>query len=260
MARINFVALAAAMVLAMVTLPNTVVANEVAVGSVEQQSGLLAREADFDPLNDPDIQIIDDVEDTDFDDILDLDEDEDDVAELASNTTVVRRTRPHRHHKGHKSPKGKHSKHTHRHSRQKLHVSSAPNVGAALISKKQFVTWYSAHDLLNPACGSGKWQPSPRSHVGAVGASSHFKCGDFVQLCADKKKKCVTVRIVDACAGCDTPAHIDLSKSAFLQLATGGLDEGEVHKVSSYKLGRKVTPWAINLFGGKLEAQGSHPY
>ncbi|CAD6892356.1 unnamed protein product [Tilletia controversa] len=250
MARINFVALAAAMVLAMVALPSTVSANEVAVG----EDAVLARSAAFDPLNDPDIEILQDVEDTDFDDILDLDHDEDAVGELASNTTAVRRTRTHKH------KSDKHRKHSHRHSRNKIHVSSGPSAGAKLISKNQFVTWYSAHDLLNPACGAGKWQPSPRSHVAAIGGSSNLKCGDFVQLCVTNKKKCVTVRIVDACAGCNTPQHIDLSKSAFMQLATGGLDQGEVHGVHSYKLGEKITPWALNLFGGKLERQGNKPY
>ncbi|KAK0523027.1 hypothetical protein OC842_006286 [Tilletia horrida] len=262
MARLTFVALAAAMALAMVSLPTSPLAaatNDVAFASPEQ---LAARDAAFDPLNDPDIEIIDDVEDTDFDDLPGFDDDDDDddvVAEAVTGlTNVTRRTHPHRKHRHAKHPAHKHKKHSHRHSRTKLHVSAAPDVGAKLLGKDYKVTWYSAHDLLNPACGAGKWQPSKRSHVGAVGSSSPLKCGDFIQLCS--KKGCVKVRIVDACAGCSQRTHVDLSKAAFLQLATGGLDQGEVHGVHSFDLGNKISPWAINLFGGKLASQGQHPY
>ncbi|KAK0553632.1 hypothetical protein OC846_000494 [Tilletia horrida] len=259
MARLNFVALAAAVVLAMVTLPAGAASAELAVAADARD---VTPATVFDPLNDPEIEILEGVEDTDFDDILGDDEDEDDNQARALESRRKHHAKHHhKHSKVHKASKShKTKKNPHRHSRAHLHISTAPDTGAKLISKDVMVTWYAAHDLLNPACGAGGWQPTSRSHVAAIGGTSNLKCGDFLQLCATGKKRCVKVRVVDACAGCNDKKHIDLSKAAFLQLATGGLDQGEVHGVHSYDLGSKISPWALSLFGGKLEAQGRRPY
>ncbi|KAL9934227.1 hypothetical protein V8E36_006683 [Tilletia maclaganii] len=244
MAHLNFVALAAAMALAFITLSST----PALVGAHDIAPVQSTRDV-WDPLTDPSIEILQDVDDSDFDELPGIDDD--DEEEEAKNLT-----RRKHHHKKHRS-----HKHKHRHSRAALHVSTGPDNNAKLIGKDYWVTWYSAHDLLNPACGAGKWQPSPRSHVAAVSGKSKLKCGDFLQLCASQgKKACVKVRVVDACPGCAVKEHIDLSKSAFLQLATGGLNQGEVHGIHNYDLGMKVTPWALNLFGGKLQNQGNSPW
>lgn len=42
------------------------------------------------------------------------------------------------------------------------------------------VTWYASHDLLAPACGTGDWNPTSKSHIGAVmaGWEGGPKCGE----------------------------------------------------------------------------------
>ena len=121
-----------------------------------------------------------------------------------------------------------------------------------LLNKGTKITWYASNDLKNPQCGDGSWNPTNNCHIGAVmaGWGGGPKCGEFVQLCNEKMKpnKCVKVRIVDKCAGCKE-RHVDLTKSAFKQLAPShSLDEGVVEDLVLYQNG-KPSPWDIDLFG-----------
>lgn len=114
------------------------------------------------------------------------------------------------------------------------------------------ITWYASHDLLNPQCSDGKWNPNNNNHIGAVmyGWKNGPKCGEFVQLCNEShsRHKCVKVRIVDKCAACKQN-HIDVTKASFRQLSnTGSLDEGVTHGLKLYTSG-KPNPWDFDLFG-----------
>ncbi|WFD34455.1 hypothetical protein MCUN1_001296 [Malassezia cuniculi] len=112
------------------------------------------------------------------------------------------------------------------------------------------ITWYASNDLKAPACGDGTWDPENSSHIGAtsVGWTNGPKCGEFVRLCNSKVSRCVHVRIVDQCAGCNDD-HVDLTKSAFQKLATtGSLEEGITTHLKMY---RSEVPdlWDKALFG-----------
>lgn len=112
------------------------------------------------------------------------------------------------------------------------------------------ITWYASHDLKDPACGSGHWNPKNHHHIGAVmkGWENGPSCGDFVRLCNEKTQRCTKVRIVDHCEGCSAD-HIDLTKSAFKRLATTGtLDEGVTTGLSMWT-SRTPNPWDLALFG-----------
>ncbi|CAO1614959.1 unnamed protein product [Jaminaea pallidilutea] len=116
-------------------------------------------------------------------------------------------------------------------------VSSSLPQGAHKYSDKIQVTWYGAHDLLNPSCGTDGWNPTDSSFIGAVGQwSGGPSCGDYVNICRTSNgNKCITIRVVDSCAGCDSN-HIDLTKESFKALAgDGGLDVGVVQDLSLYK-------------------------
>ncbi|KAI5123398.1 hypothetical protein M0805_006106 [Coniferiporia weirii] len=90
------------------------------------------------------------------------------------------------------------------------------------------ITWYTGHDLQNPSCWSKpEWAPTDDSFACALtlkGWESQPKCFKFLELC-NGPKKCVFVRVVDSCEGCAPGSkHVDLTKSAFAQLANP--DEG----------------------------------
>lgn len=126
----------------------------------------------------------------------------------------------------------------------------APEEGEEKWGDNVKITWYASHDLLNPACGNGSWDPTNTNHIGAV--MNHWEggpsCGDFIRLCNPKIERCVRVRIVDECAGCSQD-HVDLTKSAFRRLATtGSLDEGITAGLSMWT-SKKPNPWDFSLFG-----------
>lgn len=112
------------------------------------------------------------------------------------------------------------------------------------------ITWYAAHDLKDPACGNGHWDPNNNHHIGAVQKTwkNGPGCGEFVRLCNTQTDKCLKVRVVDECEGC-SHNHVDLTKSAFRKLSTTGtLDEGISSGLHLYKSG-KPNPWDYSLFG-----------
>lgn len=128
--------------------------------------------------------------------------------------------------------------------------TNAPKKGENLWSKSVRITWYASHDLQNPACGKGDWNPTNSNHIGAVmkGWEGGPQCGEFIRLCNEKIERCVRVRIVDECAGCQAD-HVDLTKSAFKRLATtGSLDEGITTGLTMWYAG-KPNPWDFSLFG-----------
>lgn len=157
------------------------------------------------------------------------------------------------------------SKHHHKHSQKhKSHLSSArklftigPGDNDQLWKKNVQITWYAAHDLLNPQCGNGggNWQPTNSCHIGAVVKNwdDGPQCGEFVKLCnKEADNHCVLVRVIDKCAGCGEN-HVDLTKSAFKKLSPSGtLAEGRIHGLQMYKASQLPNPWDLALFGPKL--------
>lgn len=143
------------------------------------------------------------------------------------------------------------NKHKHKHrksGKSSSHYVKVPD-GAKMMYHGGQVTWYASHDLQNPQCGNGKWNPTNNAHIGAVmyGWSGGPECGEFVYIC-NSEKNCIRVRIVDKCAGCKK-GHIDLTKSAFKQLdPKHSLDTGVVKNLKIYYAG-KPSPWETALFG-----------
>ncbi|KAJ7047470.1 hypothetical protein C8F04DRAFT_9245 [Mycena alexandri] len=129
------------------------------------------------------------------------------------------------------------------------------------------ITWYTGHDLLNPSCWANTpWAPTvfftvlhpiffllrafikDESFVCALtlqGWDEKPKCFKFLELCVSPKK-CVFVRVVDTCAGCAAGSkHVDLTRSAFSQLAD--LDEGIT--TVQYRPASKPTQWFEEIWG-----------
>lgn len=75
------------------------------------------------------------------------------------------------------------------------------------------------------------------------------QCGEFVDICNKQAgNKCVTVRVIDQCGGCNANA-VDLTKSVFKRLSPSGtLNEGRMHGLTMHK-SKKPNPWASALFG-----------
>lgn len=170
------------------------------------------------------IQVIESDGDHDFDD----DDDE---------ASPVRRSHKHKH-RSNRNKKNKKSTHLH-----KLAGNSR------MINGDTQITWYASHDLKNPQCGDGSWNPTNNAHIGAVmaGWEGGPSCGEFVHLCKGEDK-CLRVRIVDKCAGCKKN-HVDLTKSAFKQLDPNhSLDTGVVKGLKLYQTS-KPAPWDKGLFG-----------
>ncbi|KAL0582041.1 hypothetical protein V5O48_000099 [Marasmius crinis-equi] len=95
------------------------------------------------------------------------------------------------------------------------------------------ITWYTGQDLLRPSCWADEiWAPTDSSFVCAVtmeGWKDKPQCFKFLELC-NGPEKCVFVRVVDTCAGCDKGSkHVDLTKSAFTALAD--LDQGRLNDI-----------------------------
>lgn len=135
---------------------------------------------------------------------------------------------------------------------KKASSTSTSSSKGDLLSSQIMITWYASEDLKNPACGTGTWDPTSNAHIGAIatGWKDGPACGEFIDLCNEdvKPHKCVTVRRVDDCAGCDNN-HVDLTKAAFKALSpSGGLDEGIVKNLKMYKT-KKANPWNLSLFG-----------
>ncbi|PWN36167.1 uncharacterized protein FA14DRAFT_172733 [Meira miltonrushii] len=143
--------------------------------------------------------------------------------------------------------------HKHKHKHRKSNKSSGHYVkvpkGAKMMYHGGEVTWYASHDLQNPQCGNGQWNPTNSCHIGAVmyGWNGGPECGEFVYIC-NSENNCIRVRIVDKCAGCKE-GHIDLTKSAFKQVdPKHSLDTGVVKNLKIYYAG-KPSPWEAALFG-----------
>lgn len=141
--------------------------------------------------------------------------------------------------------------HKHKSHRKASNISHF-TIGADKNAKKDKdvqVTWYASHDLQNPAC-DGNLKPNNGWHIAAVSANwKAVKCGDFRQICNHKAhNRCVKVRIIDLCAGCDDYAY-DLTKSAFKILSpSSSLDEGRMHGMSAYTV-HAPNPFDTGLFG-----------
>ena len=212
--RFSFVAIAAMAV--------AVATTSVMSADASNPTDAVSSIAGIQDIPDSEIQVIEGLGDHDFDD-------EDDEIK------PVRRSNKH--------------KHKHRKSNKtSSHYVKVPD-GAKLMYHGGQVTWYASHDLQNPQCGNGDWNPTNNAHIGAVmyGWSGGPKCGEFVYIC-NKDKNCIRVRIVDKCAGCKQ-GHIDLTKSAFKQLdPKHSLDTGVVKDLKIYYAG-KPSPWEKALFG-----------
>lgn len=98
---------------------------------------------------------------------------------------------------------GKHHKSLAKSNSFKAVTSTLPT-GQKKYGQKIHVTWYGAHDLQAPSCGDGSWNPNDGSFIGAVGDwADKPECGEYVSLCKNGgDTKCITIRIVDSCAGC----------------------------------------------------------
>jgi len=128
------------------------------------------------------------------------------------------------------------------------------------------ITWYTGHDLLNPACipESANWAPTDESHVAAVTIDWPGKpqCGNFVKIQhATNKKKHVIVRVVDSCGGCPPgEPHIDLTKAAFEKLYDEDVGMVEGLKAKVIACPRRVEDnWSdqvIARYGPKEVIQG----
>jgi hypothetical protein len=105
-------------------------------------------------------------------------------------------------------------------------------------------SWYSGHDLQNPACFPGK-APHIRDNMKIAAIKDHKKCFICADISVTKPhpkrsdlilrsvKGRTKVKIIDYCAGCGTKkgddvndTHLDLSIGAFTDLAPK--DAGEV--------------------------------
>ncbi|KAF9263505.1 hypothetical protein L218DRAFT_835465, partial [Marasmius fiardii PR-910] len=101
------------------------------------------------------------------------------------------------------------------------------------------ITWYTGEDLKNPSCWlQSVWAPTDKSFVCAVtleGWTDKPQCFKFLELC-NGPDKCVFVRVVDTCAGCEKGSrHVDLTKAAFAALAdldTGRLEDVQMRPAS----------------------------
>ncbi|KDN40526.1 hypothetical protein K437DRAFT_188357 [Tilletiaria anomala UBC 951] len=140
-----------------------------------------------------------------------------------------------------------HARHAKKHKSKKVGVHKY-QPGKKLWVRDCQITWYASNDLKNPQCGNGKWNPHNGNHIGAVmaGWDGGPKCGEFIDLC--RGNACVSVRIVDKCAGCGKN-HVDLTKSAFKRLSPSGtLKEGRIHGLKMFH-NSKPNPWNLQLFG-----------
>ncbi|CAO3616450.1 unnamed protein product [Mucor hiemalis] len=92
-------------------------------------------------------------------------------------------------------------------------------------------TWYSGNDLKNAACydriGLPAYSATIHSMIGAMAMKKFENCYKCMKITNNKnKKKTVTVKIVDKCAGCKVGKAIDLTPAAFQKLAS--LNDGVV--------------------------------
>ncbi|GBE79566.1 predicted protein [Sparassis crispa] len=125
-------------------------------------------------------------------------------------------------------------------------VQSLKAIGSA---QPVTITWYTGKDLLNPSCWEKPtWHPTDDSFACALtleGWTDRPACFKFLELC-NTPKKCVFVRVVDSCAGCAPGSkHVDLTKSAFTQLA----DLGEGVLTVQMRSATNPDGWLQNLWG-----------
>uniref|UniRef100_A0A0S1MK23 Secreted protein n=1 Tax=Phakopsora pachyrhizi TaxID=170000 RepID=A0A0S1MK23_PHAPC len=121
------------------------------------------------------------------------------------------------------------------------------------------ITWYTGHDLLNPACvqGGSGWAPVDKSMAAAVTIEwpGKPKCGKFVRI--QKKEDpsvSVVVRVVDSCGGCRPYSqHIDLTIGAFKKLYAQevGQVEGLRARIVKAPVGHKWTKKDTKIYGPK---------
>ncbi|KAG1447389.1 hypothetical protein G6F56_009278 [Rhizopus delemar] len=105
------------------------------------------------------------------------------------------------------------------------------NNGTDLAKRSGRGTWYSGSDLKNAACydrnGLPSYSATIYSMIGAMAMKKFEYCYKCMKITNTKnKKKTVTVKIVDKCAGCTVGKAIDLTPAAFKKLAD--LDVGVV--------------------------------
>ncbi|KAK7470756.1 hypothetical protein VKT23_002175 [Stygiomarasmius scandens] len=113
------------------------------------------------------------------------------------------------------------------------------------------VTWYTGHDLQNPSCWpSVGWAPTDSSFICALtmdGWTNKPQCFKFLEVC-NGPEKCIFVRVVDTCAGCAPGSkHVDLTKSAFGQLADLGMGTLTVQM----RIANDPSVWFEELWGPK---------
>ncbi|KAG8891520.1 hypothetical protein FRB99_003547 [Tulasnella sp. 403] len=111
------------------------------------------------------------------------------------------------------------------------------------------ITWYTGQDLQHPSCwANSNWAPSDESFACALtleGWTTKPSCFKFLELC-NGPDKCIFVRVVDTCAGCQKGSkHVDLTKAAFSQLAS--LDDGKL--TVQMRIATDPTTWYEDLWG-----------
>ncbi|KAF9653460.1 hypothetical protein BDM02DRAFT_3153258 [Thelephora ganbajun] len=116
-------------------------------------------------------------------------------------------------------------------------------------SEKVKITWYTGQDLENPSCwAEPTWAPTDESFACALtleGWVSKPSCFEFLELC-NGPERCIFVRVVDSCQGCDPGSrHVDLTMAAFQAL--GDLDTGIMHV--NMRLASRPTQWFERLWG-----------
>lgn len=119
------------------------------------------------------------------------------------------------------------------------------------------ITWYTGHDLLNPACfpDSANWAPTDKSMAAAVTIDwpGKPKCGSFVKIQhATNPDKKIIVRIVDSCGGCAAGSpHIDLTIGAFKKLydLDVGIMDNLKAKVIKCPFAEDKWPQYLNRYG-----------
>ncbi|KAF9519070.1 hypothetical protein BS47DRAFT_1324965 [Hydnum rufescens UP504] len=115
------------------------------------------------------------------------------------------------------------------------------------------ITWYTGKDLKNPSCWpDGKWAPTDQSFVCALtleGWEHRPDCFSFLELC-NTPKRCIYVRVVDTCAGCQVGSHhVDLTQAGFMQLAP--LSVGIMNVDMRIATTPNVNTWDQDLWGPK---------
>ncbi|CEP15892.1 hypothetical protein [Parasitella parasitica] len=114
-----------------------------------------------------------------------------------------------------------------------MEFNSRPNSSPIeALQRRNRGTWYDGEDLRDAACYDRKGLPefhaSEDDMIGAMAMNGFENCYRCMKITNNKdRKKTVTVKIVDKCAGCKVGKAIDLTPAAFQKLGklnTGVLD------------------------------------